>query len=228
MKSVYLDPYKSNVYSSRVPVELKNKKEVGYVRVFHASPDAAAVDVYVDGHKTISGLKFGQATPYVDLPVGTRTFIIYAAGTKNKVFSVKINIFKYQYITVAAIDYMKRIKPFVVTDNQFPSAKNKTKMRAIHLAPDAPAVDIYAAQRDSENNYEEVFEDVRFGDITDYVQLKPDTYIIQVRIHRKDVVVLEVPKVRMKASIKYSIYVIGEAGKNSLQAVLLPDASMFK
>jgi hypothetical protein len=40
------------------------------VRVVHASPDAPAVDVWVNGQVAISGLAFGEATDYVALAGG--------------------------------------------------------------------------------------------------------------------------------------------------------------
>src|SRR5690242_6965489 len=40
------------------------------VRVVHASPDAPAVDVWVDGSKVLSGVTFFTASDYLDLPAG--------------------------------------------------------------------------------------------------------------------------------------------------------------
>src|SRR5215208_1806650 len=40
------------------------------VRVVHASPDAPAVDVYVDGNKVLSNVPFFTASDYLPLPAG--------------------------------------------------------------------------------------------------------------------------------------------------------------
>ena len=40
------------------------------VRVVHASPDAPAVDVYVDGNKALSNVPFFTASNYLPLPAG--------------------------------------------------------------------------------------------------------------------------------------------------------------
>ena len=53
------------------------------VRVLHASPDAPAVDVYVDGEKVgapLAGLEFGDLSEYVSLPAGTYDIKVCAAA----------------------------------------------------------------------------------------------------------------------------------------------------
>ena len=47
-----------------------NNKEDAQVRILHASPDAPAVDVYVDGNAAVEGAKFKDATDYLMLPAG--------------------------------------------------------------------------------------------------------------------------------------------------------------
>ncbi|PMP83067.1 MAG: cell wall anchor, partial [Chloroflexus aggregans] len=41
------------------------------VRVIHASPDAPAVDVFVNGNAVLTNVGFFAASPYLDLPAGT-------------------------------------------------------------------------------------------------------------------------------------------------------------
>ena len=41
------------------------------VRVIHASPDAPAVDVWVNGAVAIEDLAFGSATDWIALPAGS-------------------------------------------------------------------------------------------------------------------------------------------------------------
>jgi hypothetical protein len=44
-----------------------------YVRVVHASPDAPAVDVYLDGKRTVAGAEFKAVTPSATCrPASTR------------------------------------------------------------------------------------------------------------------------------------------------------------
>ena len=51
------------------------------VNVIHASPDAPAVDVYVDGTLALENLAFGAASGWVALPAGEHQVQVTATGT---------------------------------------------------------------------------------------------------------------------------------------------------
>ena len=52
----------------------------GALRVLHASPDAPAVDVYVNGRKAVPSLKPGAITPYLTLEAGRYAWAIRPKG----------------------------------------------------------------------------------------------------------------------------------------------------
>ena len=59
------------------------------VRVVHASPDVGPVDVVPQGGQAlVSGLAFPQASPYAEVPAGTYTLDVNAAGTKKTALTV--------------------------------------------------------------------------------------------------------------------------------------------
>ena len=59
------------------------------VRVVHASPDAGPVDVVPRGGQAlVSGLTFPEASPYAEVPAGTYTLDVNAAGTKKTALRV--------------------------------------------------------------------------------------------------------------------------------------------
>src|ERR687898_2829761 len=59
------------------------------VRVVHASPDAGPVDVVPrGGDPLVEGLTFPDATPYAEVPAGTYTLDVNAAGTNQTVLTV--------------------------------------------------------------------------------------------------------------------------------------------
>ena len=43
------------------------------VRAFHNSPDTPAVDIYVNGAKTLSDVTYGTLSDYLEVPRGTYT-----------------------------------------------------------------------------------------------------------------------------------------------------------
>ena len=59
------------------------------LRVVHASPDAGPVDVVpAGGAPLVSGLQFPNASPYAQVPEGTYTLNVNAAGTNTTAISV--------------------------------------------------------------------------------------------------------------------------------------------
>src|SRR5918993_223456 len=59
------------------------------VRVVHASPDAGPVDVIPrGGDPLVEGLAFPDASPYAEVPAGSYTLDVNAAGTGNAVLTV--------------------------------------------------------------------------------------------------------------------------------------------
>src|ERR671918_1162697 len=59
------------------------------VRVVHASPDAGPVDVIPRGGQAlVEGLTFPEASPYAEVPAGSYTLDVNAAGTKKTALRV--------------------------------------------------------------------------------------------------------------------------------------------
>jgi LPXTG-motif cell wall-anchored protein len=59
------------------------------LRVIHASPDAGPVDVVPEGGEAlVSGLEFPNASPYAEVPAGTYTLNVNAAGTDQTAIQV--------------------------------------------------------------------------------------------------------------------------------------------
>jgi Domain of unknown function (DUF4397) len=59
------------------------------VRVVHASPDAGPVDVVPRGGQAlVEGLTFPEASPYAEVPAGSYTLDVNAAGTNKTALTV--------------------------------------------------------------------------------------------------------------------------------------------
>lgn len=116
-----------------------------YVRVVHASPDAPAVDVYVDGTRTVAGAAFKAATPYGDVPAGKHKVMVTAAGDKNTVvIEADVDLKAGTYYTVAAVGYLKNIQPKIFTATGLNKNKAKAEVNVYHLSPNGPRVQALA------------------------------------------------------------------------------------
>lgn len=115
------------------------------VRVLHGSPDAPAVDVYVDGTVAFSNVAFGQITDYAEVPAGEHQVQVVAAGTTpadGTVIDATLAFAPSSATTVAATNDLANITPQVILDDPTPTADG-AQLRVVHLISDAPAVAVY-------------------------------------------------------------------------------------
>lgn len=120
----------------------------GRVRIVHASPDAPAVDIYVNGAKVLESLPFREYSEYLPLPAGSYAVDIKVTNTNTTVRTVQIAVAAEKDYSAIAVGYAGGKAPgfdvlWLEDDNSLP-ANNGVKIRVVHAAPGAPAVDVYA------------------------------------------------------------------------------------
>lgn len=117
------------------------------VRVVHASPDAPPVDIYVDGQIALTGIPYGEYTDYVDIPAGQRELAIFVAGTSTRVIQVSPYLSPGVDYTVIALGFAGGKAPafriLLLADTGADPQPDFAKLRVIHGAASAPAVDVY-------------------------------------------------------------------------------------
>ena len=197
--------------------EIKNNSSL--VRVFHAAPQAPNVDVYVNDQMVFSNLAFGDFTRYVYLDEGEYNVSVYLAGQKDRpVINQMVDVPSQQIFTIAATGNLDNLGLLVVPDKVSKSpSPNYSSMRIIHLSPNAPAVDILV-------DGDTLFEDISFGEGTDYVDLNSGTYNINAVLNTDKSVVLPL-KMTLNPDKIYTIYIIGNPP--SLQAVQVVDGNTY-
>lgn len=197
--------------------EIKNNSSL--VRIFHATPQAPNVDVYINDQMVFSNLAFGDFTRYVYLDEGEYNVSVYVAGQKDRpVINQMVDIPSQQIFTVAATGNLDNLGLLVIPDKVSKSpSQNYSSVRVIHLSPNAPGVDILV-------DGDTLFEDISFGEGTDYVDLNPGTYNVNIVLNSDKSVVLPL-KITLNANKIYTIYIIGN--QPSLQAVQVVDGNTY-
>ncbi|WP_245602221.1 DUF4397 domain-containing protein [Peribacillus kribbensis] len=192
------------------------REQPARVRIIHASPDASAVDIYINGVRALRDVSYKQASSYLPLPEGRYQIDIYPAGTMvSTLISRKVTVEGGKFYTLAAIGPASHLRLMPILDNPF-VPHGETKIRFAHFSPDAPAVDIAV------KNGEVIFPNVSFRRITDYIQLTPMTVDLEVRAAGTNTVVLSLPNVRLNPNTAYTAIAIGLAeGKPGLEAIIL-------
>ena len=192
------------------------------VRVVHASPDAPAVDVWVNGSVAFSNAPFKGITDYAKLEPGTYNVQVSPTGaTEPIVIDADLTLETQTDYTVVAVGKLENIEPLVLVDNNSAPAAGKAHVRFVHASPDAPAVDIAVA-----NGGPVLFADVSFKGVGDYLPVDAGTYDLEARVAGTETVALSVPGVALENGAVYTIFAMGLLeGEPALKAVPSMDAS---
>jgi LPXTG-motif cell wall-anchored protein len=191
------------------------------VRVVHASPDAPAVDVWVNGAVAFSNAPFEGITDYAELAPGSYQVQVSPTGaTEPIVIDATLDLAADTDYTVVAVGQLADIEPLVLVDNNAAPAAGKAHVRFVHASPDAPAVDIAVTDGPV------LFSDVPFKGVGDYLPVDAGTYDLEARVAGTDTVALSVPGVALEEGTVYTIFAMGLAGgEPALTAVPSVDAS---
>jgi hypothetical protein len=175
------------------------------VRVVHASPDAPAVDVYVDGAKVLTNVSFFTASDYLDVPAGPHDIKVTPTGDANTaVIDAKgVSVEAGKAYTVAATGKLAEIKPSIYSDNLSAPSAGKAHVRVVHASPDAPAVDIKVKGGAA------LIPNLAFPNDSGYLPVDAGSYDLTVNAAGADTVALDLPGVALEAGKIYDIFAVG-------------------
>jgi len=202
---------------------LKDATSGALLRVLHASPNVPAVTIYVNGQPAIERLSTLKWTGYLPLDAGTYDVAVAAAGQplSKAVLKTKITLADKTHYTALARGLagvkVNRLELALQQDIAVAPA-GKAAVRAWHLSPDAPKVDIYV-------NGKKAVPGLAYKKASGYLELTAGIYRIEVKIAGTNNVVLRA-KVAVAADRAFSIAALGSAtGKGKkLTAAVLSDA----
>lgn len=187
------------------------------VRVAHLSPDAPAVDVWVDGTVVLEDVAFRQFSGYLAVPAGTHRIQVTPANQSSPVvIDESVDLAAGTYTTAAVTGLLASIGVTALADDPATSPMS-TNLRFVHASPDAPPVDITLTDGSV------VFDDIAFGGSAK-VALPAGTATVQVRVAETGRVVLTFADIALAARANVTIYAVGRLANGSLDAIAVPDA----
>ncbi len=203
--------------------------DTAQVRVLHASPDAPAVDVYLDDVKVdaLTNVPFGVISGYLAIPAGDHNVKVYATGTTTgPVIDADATVATGKRYTIAATGAAASITAQVIEDTPSPSCTT-AQVRVIHFSADAPAVDIATA---GSTPADAVVKNLAYPTASGYLALPGGSYDLEVRLAGTTTVALALPGVAVKDCDSYSVFAVGSAadtpvGGNALQVVVAVDGT---
>jgi hypothetical protein len=195
------------------------------VRVVHASPDAPNVDVLVDDAQVLSDVPYLAASGYLAVPPGGRNLKVNAAGTATTVIDTDVTLTDGSAYTVIASGPVAAIAPIVLQDDNSAPAAGKVRVRAMHGAPGAPAVDIYVtAPGEDLAAQTPVLTGVEFGYVADYIEVPAGDYQVRVTLAGTKTVAIDSGTLTLAAGqVRTAIAVDAAGGGPPLDLLVLPD-----
>ncbi len=145
------------------------------INVVHASPDAPAVDVYLNGQLAVRALDYRKNTGNVELAAGDYKVELRAAGADAKsaaVYTVNLSLAKDSRTLVLAEgrlgDDSGSPTAFRLATLPFGSKDGAAvQLRLVHGSPSAPMVDLAAGSST-------LINDVKFGEASPFAKLGAD------------------------------------------------------
>lgn len=183
------------------------------VMAVHASPDAPAVDLLVDGTVVGSGLAFPSNTGYLTVNAGTRNVKVNVAGSSTTVINADLPLTGGGTYSVFAKGPVASIGALVVADDLTAPATGKAHVRFVHLSPDAPAVDVAVTGGPV------LFADQAFSEYTAFTPVDAGTYDLEVRPAGSGTVVLALPGITLQAGKIYTVFARGFVSGSGAQAL---------
>ena len=191
------------------------------LRIVHASSDAPAIDVYVNGQRVTTAPQFAAVTPYTTVQAGNVSVRVLAAGAGPggaAFIDTRIELREGEAYTVVAADRVGQMAPVILTDTLGAAADGKSRVRLIHASPDAPPVADVAVVGGPI-----VARSLPFKGATGYLAVAPGTYAFEVRPAGTTQALATTPALTLEADRSYSAFVMGQLGDNTFRAVITQD-----
>jgi len=162
------------------------------VRVFHASPDAPNVDVLINGGRILENVPYKAASDFLGIDSGDTRVQVNVTGTDTSAIDTHVVFDEDTDYMIVAADKVAQITPLVFTADRSRPEAGSAKLRVLHAAASAPAVDVYVTAPDAGiANAQPVLSNVPFKTMSDYLTVPAGSYDVFVTLAGTERVAIE-------------------------------------
>lgn len=118
------------------------------LQVLHASPDAPAVNVLIDGAQQLGGVDYKQGSAALQLDVGSYDIQvdgITPGGTATVIGPVNLTFDANTLYSIVAVNDVANIEPVILEQPDSDVPTGFARVRVLHAAPLAPQVDVHVS-----------------------------------------------------------------------------------
>ncbi|MBX3707439.1 MAG: DUF4397 domain-containing protein [Pseudomonadales bacterium] len=155
------------------------------LEVLHASPDAPAVDVLAGGSVVLSNVPYKTGSGFLTVQEGTLAVEVRAitpSGSVTVIGPANLPIAGDERITVIAVGETATLEPLVLTAPEAGPAAGNVRLRVVHAAPNAPAVDVFATAPGADLASAAPLGTFAFGEDLGPVEVPAATYQVRVTL----------------------------------------------
>ncbi len=155
------------------------------IRVLHTEADVPAIDVLVDDAVVLAAVSVGAVSGFTPLADGARRVAFRPAGSATPVPAQVLTLGTGDSLTVLTVRVGSVLNPWVLTDTGRVVPPDRSKLRALHFAATAPALDIWRTQPDWGDPITFMFPH-EYREITPYMESDPGTWTVLVSTRRRN------------------------------------------
>lgn len=181
---------------------------VAYVSIYHESPNAPELDVFVD-ERPVNRLEFTDYTGYLNFYTGDRNFKINPFNASNTLIDTTYNFVDGGFYSLFIVNNVSNVETLIVRDSASAPADGKAKVRFINLSPDAPALDVTEGENTS------LFSAQTFKDPSDFVEVNATSDSFAVKAAGSSDELLSADDISLRPGGFYTIIVRGFANPPS-------------
>ena len=191
MKNLHKILIASMVAGALVGCNSSNDSEKSYLRVYHASPDAPAVNVWLDGKAALEGGDYQQSSGQIRIASGNHNVqvdAILADGSSLTVIpetdlelmaDTEYNIVAAGKAALLGEDDVKAFAPQIISRDAL--NPEEARVQVMHSAPDAPVVDVYITAPEVNLSEEQPFaDDLAYLAVSEAVEVPAGSYQIRI------------------------------------------------
>jgi len=203
-----------NVKSTSIPI-IPGITLYSYLRFFNAFSFVPAIDIYVNGKKVASDLKYKYFTEYHKAFPGYYRIQIYEAGkTENPLMVTFINLIGYRIYTAAITGTRTDASLELINDCTRPLPKSSALLRFAQLWSKAPVMDVYL------DDYP-VLSEFDYREVSRYLKRPHGTHNLKFKDYITGQILLEDSDLQLDGGSAYTAYVIGDMHKKAGMEILV-------
>lgn len=200
------------------------------VRVAHLAPFAdtlagTSVTVAANGTPLLQDFRFGDFTPYLDLPAGSYQITVTPTGASAPAIAATATVADGVDYTLAAIGNgsLQPLGLLALVDDNAAAPAGQLKLRIVHAAPFAdslPATEV--SVRTDDGDVLAGLERVPFNAASDVLTIPAGRYDLKVATPEGRVNLIDLAPVNLPAGASLTVFAVGDAVNQPLGFVALP------